>query len=261
MKIGLLGNGAIARVVTAHCEASGGRIDIMGAVVLSEDGPSVGGHPTFTDINSVLDMAPDLIVECASQQAVLDHGPAILRAGVNLMVISVGALVDAKLRTDLARDARANEVKVIVPAGAVAGLDAITAARADGLERVMLRTRKPPNSWAGAPGVEGIDLAEITQPTTIFAGSAGAAAQAFPKNANVAAAVAMAGIGVEDTWVELIADPGVNRNIHHIEAEGAFGRLEIDVEAEPSPNNPKTSHLAALSIVRQLDKLIDPIQI
>ena len=261
MKIGLIGNGAIARVVTTHCEGSDGRIEIVGAVVLSEDGPSVGRHPTFTDLGAVLAMGPDLIVECAGQQAVSDYGPEILKAGISLMVISVGALADAGLRADLDQHARARGVKVIIPAGALAGLDAITAARIDGLERVMLRTRKPPQSWAGAPGVEGIDLGGITKPTPIFSGSAGAAARAFPKNANVAAAVALAGIGVDETRVELIADPGVTRNVHHIEAEGAFGTLVIDVQAEPSPNNPKTSHLAALSIVRQLDKLTDPVQI
>ncbi|MBT5239601.1 MAG: aspartate dehydrogenase [Rhodospirillaceae bacterium] len=261
MKIGLIGNGTIARVVTTHCEGSDGRIEIVGAVVLSEDGPSVGCHPTFKTLDPVLAMGPELILECAAQQAVFDYGTQILKAGVDLMVISVGALADAGLRANLEQEARAQNTKVIIPAGALAGLDAITAAKTDGLERVLLRTRKPPNSWAGAPGVEGVDLDGITEPTTIFSGSAGAAARAFPKNANVAAAVALAGIGVDETQVELIADPGVTRNIHHIEAEGAFGRLEIDVQAEPSPNNPKTSHLAALSIVRQLDKLTEPIQI
>jgi aspartate dehydrogenase len=261
VKIGLIGNGAIARVVTRHCEAAAGRLDIIGAVVLPEDGPSVGRHPTFQAIDQLLAYQPDLVVECAGQKAVSQYGSAVLDARINLMVISVGALADEKLRSGLEAAAMKNGAKVMIPAGALAGLDAISAARIDGLERVMLRTRKPPQSWSGAPGVEGIDLGAITEPTAIFTGSAGEAARAFPKNANVAAAVALAGIGLEATKVELIADPGVTRNIHYIEASGAFGQLTVEVQAEPSPDNPKTSHLAALSIVRYLDRLTDAIMI
>ena len=261
MKIGLIGNGAIASVVTAHCEGSDGRIELVGATVLSGDGPSVGKHPTFTNLDDLLALGPDLIVECAGQEAVSDYGPEILKAGIGLMVISVGALADADLLNTLDAQARESDAKVIIPAGALAGLDAITAARTGGLDRITLRTRKSPMAWSGAPGVDGVDLETIAAPTVIFKGSAGDAARTFPKNANVAAAVAIAGIGMENTQVELIADPGVTRNIHHIEAEGVFGRLEVDVQAEPSPDNPKTSYLAALSIIRQLDKLTETIQI
>ncbi|MDG2243932.1 MAG: aspartate dehydrogenase [Rhodospirillaceae bacterium] len=261
MKIGLIGNGAIASVVTDHCEGTNGRIEIVGATVLASDGPSVGGHPTFKNLGNLLALGPDMIVECAGQKAVSEYGPEILKAGIGLMVISVGALADADLLKTLDAQARTTGAKVIIPAGALAGLDAITAARIDGLERITLRTRKLPMAWSGAPGVDGVDLEAIAAPTVIFRGSAGDAARAFPKNANVAAAVAIAGIGMENTQVELIADPGVRRNIHHIAAEGVFGRLEIDVQAEPSPDNPKTSHLAALSIIRQLDKLTENIQI
>lgn len=261
VKIGLIGNGAIAGVVTRHCEESSGRLTILGALVLPDDGASVGQHPTVQDLSSLLALAPDLVVECAGQGAVKAHGAAILKSGTDLMVISVGALADRDLHADLDVTAGSSGAKVIIPAGALAGLDAISAAKIDGLDRVSLKTRKPPMSWSGAPGVDGIDLGAITAPTVIFSGTAGEAAKAFPKNANVAAAVALAGIGLDETRVELIADPGVSRNIHRIEAEGGFGQLTVEVQAEPSPDNPKTSHLAALSIVRQLDKLTDVVSI
>ena len=261
MKIALIGNGVIARAVTVHCEASSGRLTIVGALVLTDDGDSVGKHPTVHELPDLLALGPELVVECAGHGAVAQHGTAVLTSGRDLMVISVGVLADKTLHATLEAAGEANGTKVIIPAGALAGLDAISAAKSDGLTRVSLETRKPPQSWSGAPGVAGIDLSAISDATVIFNGTAAEAARGFPKNANVAAALALAGIGLEATQVQLIADPGVSRNIHRIEAEGRFGRLTVEVEAEHSPDNPKTSHLAALSIVRQLDRLTDVIVI
>ena len=261
MDIGLIGNGAIARVVTRHCENNSGRLKIAGALVLPEDGDSVGNHPTFVELDAFLNLELDLVVECASQNAVLSHGPEVLGAGIDLMVISVGAFADPALADGLANAVQASGARVIIPAGALAGLDAIAAASSDALDSVTLLTRKPPSAWAGAPGVADLDLAAVQDAMVIFSGSARAAAQAFPKNANVAAALALAGIGMDATQVTLVADPEATRNSHHVEAHGAFGRLTVEVEAEPSPDNPKTSHLAALSIIRMLDRLTDPMVI
>lgn len=257
MKLGLIGNGAIARVVAQHCEAHADRFAITAALGLVSDVESVGTYPIVQTVEDLMAGAPQLVIECAGQGAVGEHCPAILRAGCDVMVISVGALADDSVREALETAAVEGGAKIYVPAGALAGLDAISAAKTDGLDSVTLRTRKPPMSWSGAPGVEGVDLAAIEAPQVIFSGSSRQAALAFPKNANVAAAVALAGLGMDDTQVELIADPTATRNNHAIEASGPFGRLKIDVEAEPSPQNPKTSHLAALSIVRGLDRLTE----
>lgn len=257
MKLGLIGNGAIARVVTRHCESSSGRLEIVGALVLPDDGASVGRHPTFTNLTDLLACEPDLVVESAGQGAVTEFGAPILAAGIDLMVISVGALANDETLGTLERAAQLNGTKLIIPTGALAGLDALSAARVDGLDSVRLKTRKPPQSWSGAPGVKDIDLSRIGEPTDIFVGTARAAALAFPKNANVAAAVALAGIGFDRTEVILCADPGVTRNVHLLEAHGAFGQLTAEIQAEPSPDNPKTSHLAALSIIRLLDRLTE----
>lgn len=261
MKVGLIGNGAIARVVTRHCEASEGRLSISGALVLPEDSASVGLHPIFTDLELLISGQPDLIIECAGQGAVTAYGHAILAAGIDFMPISVGAFADDDLRHDLEETAGKTGRKLLIPAGALAGLDALASAKIGGLESVSLKTRKPPSSWSGAPGVSGIDLSAIIAPTTVFSGTAREAAMAFPKNANVAAAVALAGIGFDQTEVNLVADPEVRRNVHLLQAEGAFGRLTAEIQAEASPDNPKTSHLAALSIVRQLDRLSDALVI
>lgn len=255
LKIAVIGNGAIAKVVTRHCEASEGRLTIIGALVLPEDGQSVGRHSTVHDLDALLAMTPDLIVECASQVAVKAYGSAILRSGSDFMIISVGALANSELMDQLNTAAREGSARILVPSGALAGLDGVSAAAIDRLDSVTLTTRKPPNAWAGAPGAAHVDLKAVTEPTTIFSGSAGEATQAFPKNANVAAALALSGLGMDATTVTLIADPGVTRNSHHVEARGAFGHISVTIDAEPSPENPKTSHLAALSIVRMLDRL------
>ncbi len=257
MKLGLIGNGAIARVVAKHCASHPDRFEITAALGLPDDVDSVGAYPIVRRVSELMSGAPELVVECASQEAVSEHLPAILRTGCDVMVISVGALADDSVRAALEAAAADDGAKVYIPAGALAGLDAISAAMTDGLDSVTLRTRKPPLSWSGAPGVEGIDLAAITSPQVIFSGTSRQAALAFPKNANVAAAVALAGLGMDETQVELIADPKATRNNHAIEASGPFGHLKIEVEAEPSPDNPKSSHLAALSIVRGLDRLTE----
>ena len=129
--------------------------------------------------------------------------------------------------------------------------------RKDGISKVHLRTTKPPSSWDGAEGLGDNKVINIKKPKVIFEGNAKNAALAFPKNANVAAALAIVGIGVEKTTVELIADPEIDINKHEVEVEGKFGSLKVIVGAIPSKENPKTSHLAALSIIRQLEKLTE----
>jgi aspartate dehydrogenase len=141
---------------------------------------------------------------------------------------------------------------VKLPAGALPGVDALAAGKLAGLSKVTLRSSKPPRAWKGTPAEQTHDLEAITAPTVIFSGNARQAALTFPKNANVAATAAIAGMGFEATTVQLVADPGVTQNVHHLEAEGAFGRLNLKIEANPSPDNPKTSHMAALSIMRVL---------
>lgn len=195
--------------------------------------------------------ASDLVVEAASQEAVAEFAPRALRAGRDVVVASSGALADDALRGTLEREARAARRRVLVPSGAIGGLDAVKAAREARLDRVTLTTAKPPAGLGR----------EVAGPVTLFEGPAREAVKQFPKNVNVAASLSLAGLGLDATRVRIVADPALDKNTHTIEAAGAFGTLRVEVRNEPFPENPATSHLAALSIVALVRRLSAPIQV
>ncbi len=205
----------------------------------------------------------DLVIESASQNAVRLLVPRVLEAGCDVMILSVGALADEELRKKLFRLAQQNNCKLYFPSGAVVGIDGINSASAAEISSVTLTTRKPPSGLAGAPYVvcKGIELEKIEKETLLFEGSASEAVKAFPTNVNVAATISLAGIGFERTKVRVIADPALSRNVHEITVEGEFGKFFTRVENLPSPENPKTSYLAALSAISTLKKIMNPIKI
>jgi aspartate dehydrogenase len=251
MKLALIGNGAIAHQILAYAKTAR---DLEIAIILDiVQSHEPGGPPVTSKLADLLATKPDLVIECAGHGAVDAHAVPVLEAGLDLLVVSIGALSDNRLREKLFAAARLAKGQLLLPAGAVAGIDGLTAAKYGGLTHVTLRSRKPPLSWGGAPGVEGIDLKSISKATAIFSGNAGEAARLFPKNANVAATIALAGLGFERTEVELIADPDAPGNVHELEAQGAFGRFKIVLENVPSPDNPKTSALTAMSIIRIIE--------
>ena len=181
-----------------------------------------------------------------------EYGEQVLRDGIDLLVISIGALADAELYERLETAADAGNSRMLLPAGAIGGIDAITAMRIGGLSSVRYRSRKPPAAWRGSPAEKVVDLRSLAKPAVLYTGTARKAALLYPQNANVAAAVALAGLGFEETQVELVADPEAPGNVHEIEAEGAAGKFAIRLEGRPSRSNPKTSALAALSVARAL---------
>jgi aspartate dehydrogenase len=142
--------------------------------------------------------------------------------------------------------------RILLPAGAIGGVDAIAAMRLGGLHAVRYRSRKPPAAWRGSPAEKIADLDALKERTVLYRGRAGEAALLYSQNANVAAAVALAGLGFDKTEVELVADPTAPGNVHEIEAEGLAGRFAITLQGRPSRTNPKTSALAALSVARAL---------
>ncbi len=257
MKLALIGHGAIARQLLKYLSRS--QQHRVAIILDVADTSTAGGPPVTTRLADVLAAKPDFVIECAGHGAVDSYATGVLEAGHDLLVVSIGALADRALRDKVFAAAERSKGRVFLPAGAVAGIDGLVAARYGGLDRVRLRSRKPPLSWGGAPGVQGIDLAAIKTSTTIFDGLADEAAKLFPKNANVAATVALAGIGFGRTRVELVADPAAERNIHELEAEGAFGRFMVTLENVPSPDNPKTSALTALSIIRLIENRGAPV--
>jgi aspartate dehydrogenase len=202
----------------------------------------------------------DVIVECAPAAVLREVAEPALGNGRIVMVLSCGALLD---NFDLVDLARRNGGRILVPTGALVGLDAVIAAAEGGITSVTMITRKPPQGLSGAPYLvaHGVEIIGLTEPRRVFSGTAREAARGFPANVNVAAALALAGIGPDRTMVEIWADPGVTRNIHRIDVEAAAARLSMQVENVPSDDNPRTGRLTALSVIAALKKLSSPLVI
>lgn len=194
----------------------------------------------------------DLVVECAGHAAIEEHVLPALSRGVPCLVASVGALSAPGMAQRLEEAARSGGTQVQLLPGAIGGIDALAAARVGGLDSVVYTGRKPPKAWKGTPAERECDLDSLTTAFRIFEGNAEQAARLYPKNANVAATLSLAGVGLQRTRVQLYADPAVTENVHHFEARGAFGSLELTLRGKPLAANPKTSALTVYSIVRAL---------
>ena len=214
--------------------------------------PALVGLAALAQADVVVEAAPAAIFE---QIAV----PA-LTAGRIFVPSSVGALLPRMHLVDLAR---AHGARIVVPTGALLGLDAVRACAEGQVASATIESRKPPRGWVGAPYLvaHGIDVAAITEPTVIFEGTALDAAAGFPANVNVAAALALAGIGPQRTTVRLWADPTVDRNIHTIKVEAEAARLMMTVENVPSESNPKTGKLTPLSVLACLRGLTSTLKV
>jgi aspartate dehydrogenase len=257
--VGLIGYGGIAKDVVAALRESGSSVTV--AAALCRPGRAGQAHAALPGIaivetlGDLLARKPKMVAEVAGQQAVNEHGPEVLRRGFDFLVISIGALAEPQLLARLKAAAVEGKSSLLLPAGAIGGIDAIAAMRVGGLTTVRYRSRKPPAAWRGSPAEKVTDLDKLTSRTVLYRGHAGEAALRYPQNANVAAAVALAGLGFENTEVELVADPEAPGNVHEIEAEGAAGKFAISLQGRPSKTNPKTSMLAALSVARALINL------
>lgn len=256
-RVTMVGFGAIGHAVLAHLRDDPAAC-VTCIVVPARDLDAVAAEvrplAPRARVCSAIDMThePDLIVECAGHAAIVEHVLPALRAGIPAVVASIGALHDAALAAELADAATQGGTQVQLIAGAIGGVDALAAARLGGLSRVQYIGRKPPQGWRDTPAEARCDLARLTEPFTLFEGTAREAARLYPKNANVAATVSLAGLGLDATRATLIADPAVTRNVHRLIAEGAFGRLDLTIENEPLAANPKTSALTVYSLVRAI---------
>lgn len=252
-RVAVIGYGAMARSLIASLLGNAGSVKI-GAVLLHPGATAITarGLEVFNNVGDLLAWRPSLVVECASHQAVRESVSPFLAAGIDTVIASIGSLSDAGLRERLEAAARSGGSRLVVASGAIGGLDVLRAAKIAGLDEVTYTGVKPPAAWKGTPAEQAFDLDALDRPTVIFGGNAAEASILFPKNANVTAAVALAGIGFAETSVTLVADPDASGNSHRVSAKGAFGNVEITLNNKPLPDNPKTSWLAALSIEQTL---------
>ena len=257
MHLGLIGYGNIARTLLRILESQGQAPERITLLVRKARGAHTraalpAGAHIVTDTQALIAQRPDLVVECAGHGAVQDHATAVLAAGIETLITSIGALSDAPLLSAVEQAAQAGGTRAILPAGAIGAVDLLSALRQSGIVSVVYRGRKPPLAWAGTPAADVLDLGTLEAPATFFTGSARDAARAYPKNANVAATLALAGMGFDATKVELIADPTITRNIHEVRVRAGAADFTIEIAGNPSPDNPKTSLATVYSLAREI---------
>jgi aspartate dehydrogenase len=207
--------------------------------------------PAVLPIEGLSDVA-DIVIECAPAKLLRSIVAPFVEAGKTAIVLSAGALLENEDLIDLARK---NGGQIVVPTGALIGLDAVTAAAVGDIHSVRMVTRKPVKGLAGAPFLveNNIDIETITEPLKIFDGTAREAAKGFPANLNVAVALSLAGIGPDRTRLEIWADPALTRNVHRVEVDSDAAKFSMSIENIPS-ENPKTGRITALSVIALLRK-------
>lgn len=257
-RVVLVGWGAIGTAVARLLAEAGAEAQIVAVAVRDEaKARARGGLPEgaalISDPAELAELDADLVVEVAGRDSVGPWGRAALAAGKDFVLSSTSALADDDLLAELRSLARDRGAQLIVHPGALGGIDALSASRHMGLAEVEHRIVKPARAWAGTEAETLCRLDALEGPTVFFRGTAREAASRFPQNANVALTTALAGVGPERTRVTLIADPTARLNRHEISAKGEFGTLDFNISNNPLPENPKTSAMTALNLVRLIE--------
>jgi len=268
MRVGIIGGGTIARLFLEHIRRGDlGRVRVVAIAGRSERSRSKQLAQSFrvpfaVGPSALLARKPDVVVEAASHDAVREYGEPLLKKGVTLIVLSCGALCDDALRRKLERAAEKSGALLSVPSGGIGGLDALKAACVAGVHEVTIAVTKPPAAWKGIPYVEklGVDLDGLREPRILFEGPAREGVPHFPANVNIAAVLAMAGIGFDKTRLKVVADPALKYNTHYIDVRGRTGNFSIKLENVPSPENPKTAWLACYSALAALKSANSPVR-
>ncbi|PFH83302.1 aspartate dehydrogenase [Bacillus sp. AFS088145] len=230
-KDGMLPGGKIVSIYT-RCEESG--------VQLAKEFET----ENYQSVDALLLSDVDLVIEAATVEAAKEYAIKVLEGGKDLLLSSIGVMADSTFEEEIREVCTRKGINVFLPSGAIGGLDILKSAKAvGGLENVSITTRKPPGA---------LSKEALNKETILFEGSAAEAIKLYPRNINVAIVLSLAGLGANNTKVKIIADPIAIKNSHLIEASGAFGKLKLEIENDPMPNNPKTSYLAALSVLAKL---------
>ncbi len=264
LRVGIGSLGTVGYAVAKRIDRGipGLRLEAVSARDLDRARKRVADFSSPVQVMPLEDLAAscDVVVESAPANVFLQIAEPSIRAGRILVPISVGALLDHWFLVDLAGETGA---RIMVPSGALLGLDAVRAAAEGRIDSVRMVTRKPPGGLAGAPYLEsrGIDVSGLRSPLKVFEGTAREGAAGFPANVNVAAALGLAGVGADDTRLEIWADPTVSRNTHHITVEADSVRFELSIENVPTEENPRTGRLVAHSVIATLRRLTAPLTV
>jgi aspartate dehydrogenase len=261
-RIALIGFGAIGNAVAAALGQDGAAENLVGILERPETAPKARAQvarlkyrvPVLETLDALLALTPDMVIEAAGHGAVRAYGADILKRGHDLLLSSVGALADRSLSAVLVRAAADTRTEVWAAAGAVAGLDGLLAARTAGLAAVTYTSIKAPHAWMGTPAEKLVNRAERVSRTVFFEGTAREAAATYPQNANVAATIALAGLGLDKTQVCLAADSAVAGPLGLIDASGDFGYFRFELLALASQDNPKTSLITGHSMAAALTR-------
>lgn len=266
-RLAIIGYGAIAKdvliVLSALLEKQAVEVLIVKRSALSEAEQST--LPSFVtvtqDPSQLWEFQADLVIEAAGQASVAELVPACLSAGADVLITSIGALANDDLYRSLLRVAEQFGSRILLPAGAIAGLDYLQSIKdAEGVE-VMYESHKPVGAWLPELKAMGISTDSVNEPLVLFEGSAAEAATRYPQNLNVAATLAIAGIGMDKTRVRVLVDPSLSQNQHHILVKSQFGEMRLQLSNTPSPSNPKSSWVVAQSVAAVVKKQFATIHI
>lgn len=261
MRITIVGCGSIGQKLAAAADemAEVKRIYIMDIIKEKAEQTASGLKKAIVvdDVEEELYHC-DLVIESASQDAVRTIMPKVVARGVDIMITSVGALVDDEFRNAVYQKAKECEARIYIPSGAACGTDGLRSSAVGRLDEVELITTKAPISLKGAPflDLDHLDLDSIKEPTEIFNGPARDAVKLFPRNVNIAATVSLLGIGFDKTRVRVIVDPATHTNSHELRLKGEFGEMVCHTYNVPDPETPQTSHLAAMSTISALKRIV-----
>ena len=266
LRIGIVGCGTIGSALAkAIDEDFASRAKLVALCDVNKDRAfslteSLGSKPKITEIDDLITES-DLVIDAASAEISAGLTRKVLSAGKEIMVMSVGGLLEQS--EELFELARKVKRCIYIPSGALSGVDGLKAACVAKVNKAILTTRKPLAGLKGAPYIreKNIALDDIKKEEVIFEGSAEEAIKGFPKNINVSSIIRLTGVNAKDTTVRIITSPDYQRNVHELEVEGDFGRLHLKNENVPSPQNPKTSYLAALSAIAKLKDILDYVKI
>jgi aspartate dehydrogenase len=263
LRLAIAGTGAIGLAVASRIDAgaiAGLRLSAVSVRDRENAARKLKDFSTIPEIVGLSELAEhaEVIVECAPASLFLDVARPAIERGRIFIPLSVGVLLD---HMDLVEKARQTGARIIVPTGALLGLDAVKAVAQGHVKAIRMITRKPPAGLNGAPYLveHGISVDGLIGAKKVFAGSAREAARGFPANVNVAAALALAGIGPERTEVEIWADPGITRNTHTIIVEADASNFTMTIENVPTEENPSTGKITALSVIATLRRLTEPL--